>query len=128
MYLRESETIDWKHPEIMLQAGLLSAGCQSVAEIAKNCFEWVRDNIRHSWDYKLNPVTWKASDVLLYKTGYCYAKSHLLGALLRANAIPAGFCYQRLSLNGDGAPYCLHGLNAVFLPEYEFAPESWTVG
>ena len=39
----------------------------------------------------------------------------LLAALLRANGIPAGLCYQRLSINGEGAPYCLHGLNAVYL-------------
>ena len=97
----------------------LSNGCRSIHEIARNCFEWVRDNVRHSLDYKLNPVTWKASDVLKHKTGYCFAKSHLLGALLRANGIPAGFCYQRLSLKGEGAPpYSLHGLNAVFLPQH----------
>lgn len=48
-------------------------------------------------------------------TGYCYAKSHLLAALLRANGIPAGLCYQRLSVGDSGAPYCLHGLNAVHL-------------
>ncbi|MDD2539890.1 MAG: transglutaminase family protein [Desulfuromonadaceae bacterium] len=118
MYLRASEIIDWQHPEILSLAASLSADCQSTSDLAKYCFEWVRDNVRHSLDFKLNPVTWKASDVLLYKTGYCYAKSHLLGALLRANGVPAGFCYQRLSLKGDGAPYCLHGLNAVFLPEY----------
>ena len=118
IYLRESETIDWKHQEILSLAASLSKDCQSTCDIAKHCFEWVRDNISHSWDFKLNPVTWKASDVLLYRTGYCFAKSHLLGALLRANMIPAGFCYQRLSLQGNGAPYCLHGLNAVFLSEY----------
>lgn len=118
IYLTESEIIDWKHPEILSLAASLSADCQSTSDIAKNCFEWVRDNVRHSWDFKLNPVTCKASDVLFHKTGYCYAKSHLLAALLRANDIPAGFCYQRLSLKGDGAPYCLHGLNAVLLPEY----------
>ena len=60
----------------------------------------------------------KASDVLKHGTGYCYAKSHLLAALLRANNIPAGLCYQRLSVNDEGAPYCLHGLNAVFLKEH----------
>ncbi|NJD90277.1 MAG: transglutaminase family protein, partial [Geobacter sp.] len=118
IYLQESEIIDWQHPEILSLAASLAADCRSRADIAKNCFEWVRDNVRHSWDFKLNPVTWKASDVLLHKTGYCYAKSHLLAALLRANAIPTGFCYQRLSLEGNGAPYCLHGLNAAFLPAY----------
>lgn len=117
-YLKESEVINWQHPEIVSLAAELAESCQSTNDIAKSCFEWVRDTIRHSWDFQLNPVTWKASDVLTHKTGYCYAKSHLLGALLRANSIPVGFCYQRLSLKGDGAPYCLHGLNAVFLPEY----------
>jgi transglutaminase-like putative cysteine protease len=48
-------------------------------------------------------------------TGYCYAKSHLLAALLRANGIPAG--NQRLSIDDKGPPFCLHGLNAVYLPE-----------
>ncbi len=78
----------------------------------------MRDNIKHSSDYKLNPITCKASDVLIHKTGYCYAKSHLLAALLRANNIPAGLCYQRLSVDEEGAPYCLHGLNAVFLKDH----------
>ena len=27
-------------------------------------------------------------------------------------------CYQRLSIDGSGPPYCLHGLNAVHLPEH----------
>ena len=66
----------------------------------------------------MNPVTCAASEVLEYKTGYCYAKSHLLAALLRANSIPAGFCYQRLSVFDNGAPYCLHGFNGVYLPQH----------
>ncbi|GFO69493.1 Cro/Cl family transcriptional regulator [Geomonas limicola] len=118
MYLAVSEVIDWQHPEILSLAATLANGSPSVQQTAQHCFEWVRDEIRHSSDYKLNPVTWKASDALSHRTGYCYAKSHLLAALLRANGIPAGFCYQRLSLDGSGAPYCLHGLNAVLLPDY----------
>ncbi len=104
--------------DIMALAGSLSSNADSDVTIARHCFEWVRDNIRHSADYKLNPVTCKASDVLAHKTGYCYAKSHLLAALLRANGLPAGLCYQRLSVADEGAPYCLHGLNAVFLKKY----------
>ncbi|MEM9219079.1 MAG: transglutaminase-like domain-containing protein [Cyanobacteria bacterium P01_F01_bin.150] len=84
--------------------------------IAQACFEWVRDHIRHSFDYQLNPITYRASDVLKHRTGYCYAKSHLLAALLRANGIPTGFCYQRLSVDDTGAPYSLHGLNGIYLP------------
>ena len=52
---------------------------------ARACFEFVRDQIKHSRDYEMDPTTWKASDVLLHGTGYCYAKSHLLAAMLRAN-------------------------------------------
>ncbi len=116
-YLKPSLYIDWESSEISALAESLSAGLSVEEDIAKNCFEWVRDNIKHSADYKLNPVTCKASEVLKYKTGYCYAKSHLLAALLRANGIPTGLCYQRLSVD-DGAPYCLHGLNAVFLKNH----------
>jgi transglutaminase-like putative cysteine protease len=116
-YLRASEVIDWQHPEIVELAKQIASGHKTSTAIAKACFEWVRDEICHSFDYQMNPVTCRASDVLRYKTGYCFAKSHLLAALLRANQIPAGFCYQRLSVDDKGAPYSLHGFNAVHLPE-----------
>ncbi|AKG20068.1 transglutaminase-like domain-containing protein [Calothrix sp. 336/3] len=114
-YLQVSEIIDWQHPAILQLARQLTLGKHNSLEIAQNCFEWVRDKIHHSYDYQMNPVTCKASDVLQYQTGYCFAKSHLLAALLRANSLPAGFCYQRLSLHDNGAPYTLHGFNAVYL-------------
>ncbi len=117
-YLESSQYIDWESPEVMELAKFLSEGKEGEEEIAKSCFEWVRDNIRHSADYKMNPVTCKASEVLRHRTGYCYAKSHLLAALLRANSIPAGLCYQRLSIDDNGPPYCLHGLNAVYLKKH----------
>ncbi|MGD1908953.1 MAG: transglutaminase family protein [Leptolyngbyaceae cyanobacterium] len=117
-YLQSTKIIDWQHPAVLAQAQRLAAGQSDPIAIAKACFEWVRDRIRHSVDYQMNPVTCKASEVLEHQTGYCYAKSHLLAALLRANGIPAGFCYQRLSVNDQGAPYCLHGLNGVYLDGY----------
>jgi len=117
-YLKSTEIIDCSNPSIIKLAGKLSAGATSDEVFAKKTFEWVRDNIKHSYDFRLNPVTCKASDVLLHKTGYCYAKSHLLAALLRANGIPAGLCYQRLSIDGQGSPYSLHGLNAVHLKDF----------
>jgi transglutaminase-like putative cysteine protease len=116
-YLKVSEVIDWQHPTIMEQAQQISGECGTPSSIAKACFEWVRDEIYHSVDYQMNPVTCRASDVLKYKTGYCYAKSHLLAALLRANQIPTGFCYQRLSIDDQGASHSLHGFNAIYLPE-----------
>jgi transglutaminase-like putative cysteine protease len=115
-YLTPSEYIDWQHPAILEKAESLSRGAADQIEVAKVCFEWVRDNIRHSRDYRDDTITCRASDVLLEGTGYCYAKSHLLAALLRANGIPAGLCYQRLSKDDNGPPFCLHGLNAIYLP------------
>ena len=117
-YLESSEYINWDQPNVIKLAKQLTENCDNELAVVNNCFEWVRDNIKHSWDYKMNPVTCKASDVLKHGTGYCYAKSHLLAALLRANNIPAGLCYQRLSINDDGAPFSLHGLNAVYLKDY----------
>ena len=38
--------------------------------------------------------------------------------MLRANGIPAGLCYQRLTIADDVPPFCLHGLNAVYLDNY----------
>lgn len=114
-YLESTNYIDWKNPAVLAKAHSLAEGTIDQEQIAKRCFEFVRDEIRHSWDYKLNPVTCKASDVLQHGTGYCYAKSHLLAALLRANGIAAGLCYQRLTISNDMPPFSLHGLNAVYL-------------
>jgi len=114
-FLVSSKYIDTTHANIMECAANLAIGTNNVGEIIDNCFRYVRDQIKHSLDFKLNPVTVVASDVLRYGTGYCYAKSHLLAALLRANQIPTGLCYQRLSIDGKAAPFCLHGLNAVYL-------------
>jgi transglutaminase-like putative cysteine protease len=117
-YLESTQYINWQHPDVLKQAKLLAGEGNDKEHIAKTCFEFVRDKIKHSSDYQLNPVTCKASDVLKYGTGYCYAKSHLLAALLRANNIPAGLCYQRLTIDDEKPPFCLHGLNAAYLDQY----------
>jgi transglutaminase-like putative cysteine protease len=116
-FLQSMDVIDWHEPEVRARAVALRENLSDPLVIAKRCFEWVRDEIRHSHDFGLHPVTCSASQVLRERSGYCYAKSHLLAALLRANGIPAGLCYQRLSRDGNGAPFSLHGLNAVLLPD-----------
>jgi transglutaminase-like putative cysteine protease len=103
---------------VAAKAAELARGSTDNREVTTRCFEFVRDQIRHSLDFRLNPVTCKASDVLAHTTGYCYAKSHLLAALLRANKIPAGLCYQRLLIEAGGVTFSLHGLNAVYLPAH----------
>ena len=81
-YLKSSRYIDHQHPELQALAKQLSTGLsleQDECEIAKRCFEYVRDEIQHSWDYQVDIVTCAASDVLKHQTGYCYAKSHPVG-------------------------------------------------
>jgi transglutaminase-like putative cysteine protease len=117
-YLRPADAIDWLAPEILTLARELGQSSDDVVEIARRCFEWVRDRIEHTADFGHEVVTYRASEVLREGTGLCFAKSHLLVALLRANGIRAGLAYQRLALDERGQAFCLHGLAAVDLPGY----------
>jgi transglutaminase-like putative cysteine protease len=118
-YLEETEIIDYSNKEVYALAISLANGCKTDTQIAQKCYEYVRDKINHSGDHKDELTTYKASDVLKHKTGWCYAKSHLLAGLLRANGIPTGFTYQRLSCSEYKKDiYCLHGLNSIYLKEF----------
>lgn len=117
-FLTATDTINWSDDQVAALGRRLSQGQDGPVRAAQRLCEWVRDNVQHSVDFNRSEVTCRASDVLSVGTGFCYAKSHLLAALLRSQGIPAGFCYQRLSISGDGPPFCLHGLNAVWLDEF----------
>jgi len=115
-YLSEQEIVDYSYPLIQDILHQLCDSEDSETERIKRTYEFVRDVVHHSSDIRGIRVTCAASEVLTYKEGLCYAKSHLLAALLRAQGIPTGFCYQRLLLGSTPAEgYVLHGLNAVFL-------------
>lgn len=119
-YVLELNEVDFSHQIIETKIEELFNPTQSDIEKAKVAFEFVRDKISHSWDIKGTRVTCKASDVLKYKEGICYAKSNLLAALLRSQGIPTGFCYQRLMLfDTPEKGYSLHALNAVYLKSVE---------
>ena len=118
LFLRSTEVINLHDPGVRARAADLRGDLTDPVAIAGRCFEWVRDHIKHSRDFDLLPVTCSASQTLEEGSGYCYPKSHLLAALLRANGIPAGLCYQRLAVGADATRFCLHGLNAVFLPDF----------
>lgn len=113
-YLAADEVIDGGHPELRALAAELRASKPDDARYAKAAFEWVRDNVSHSFDVRDPRVTLTASDALRERVGLCYAKAHLLTALLRAEGIPAGLCYQRLVDEATGG-HALHGLIAVYL-------------
>jgi transglutaminase-like putative cysteine protease len=115
-YLQASEYIDYLDNQI--QEIILSFKQDNEIDRIKAVFEYVRDKIEHSSDIKSQEVTRRASEVLEKKHGICYAKSHLLAAILRGMDIPAGICYQRLTLYDkpeDG--YCIHALNTVYLKD-----------
>lgn len=114
-YLLELNVADYSNPIIRKKVEELFNPFQTEFEKARVANEFVRDEISHSWDIQGKRVTCNASDVLAYKEGICYAKSHLLASLLRSQGIPTGFCYQRLMLfDTPEKGYCIHALNAVF--------------
>lgn len=115
-YLLELDVVDYSHPLILDTVEKLFPFSMDEIETARIAFEFVRDNIAHSNDILSSRVTCAASEVLHFKEGICYAKSHLLAAILRSKGIPAGFCYQRLTKgNTPETGYCIHALNAVYL-------------
>jgi transglutaminase-like putative cysteine protease len=114
-YLEASEIVDWRSPEIIALAQDLTGGLETDVEQAMRLYQWVRDEIPHSKDAGHEVVTCRASDVLRQRTGICYAKSHLLAAMLRAVGIPAGFCYQVLRKDPPYQGTEVHGLNGIFL-------------
>jgi transglutaminase-like putative cysteine protease len=115
-YLVSDAIVDWQTPAVRQKALELTRSLPDEVAKARCLYEWVRDAISHSADAGLEIVTCTASEVLHHGTGICFAKSHLLTALLRAVTIPAGFCYQVLRQDPpvDNEPV-LHGLNALYL-------------
>ena len=109
-YLEVSALIDHAHPAIGAWVVAHQANGRPDTEIAREAFEFVRDKVAHSWDTQSRWVTAKASEVLEHGEGICYAKSHLLAALLRRQGVASGVCYQRLTLGIRRRP------GTVFMP------------
>lgn len=115
-YLLELDEVDFSHLSIREKVNELLNPLNNEVEIVKRAYEFVRDSIAHSWDIQSSRITCKASEVLYFKEGICYAKSNLLAALLRSKGIPTGFCYQRLFNDLTPDKRCvIHALNAVYL-------------
>lgn len=112
-FLAASPLVDFSGAAVAQLAQALRG--PAAQDTAKRCFDWVRDQIAHAIDYGRAQIPCAADAVLAAGSALCVGKSHLLVALLRANGIPAGFCYQRLTLDGPHPPFCLHGFVAVWL-------------
>jgi transglutaminase-like putative cysteine protease len=113
-FLAASEVVDHQHPAVREFSAQVRR--RTEIETVRGAYEAVRDGFPHSYDISAQEVSVSASDVLRHGHGICFAKAHLLAAVLRACGIPAGFCYQRLLLDDtDPSRTCLHGFNAVWL-------------
>lgn len=77
-YLLELNEVDYSNPIICTLVNELFNPLQTEIEKAKATYEFVRDEISHTWDIQSKRVTCHASDVLTFKEGICYAKSNLL--------------------------------------------------
>ena len=124
-FLSESKYVDFNSENIQTKAvelfSIISDNVGISGDIQKTriAYKFVRDEIPHSFDINATIITAKASNVLKHKTGICHAKANLLTALLRSHGIPAGFCFQHLTLmDDDSAGYCVHCYNAVWLDEH----------
>lgn len=119
-YLQEDAVVDYRNAAITQLADTFWQEANNEIDYIKRVYEFVRDHISHSADINAEQLTCSASEVLNAGHGICFAKSHLLAALLRCKSIPAGFCYQKLILDDETAPVLIyHGLNGVYIKEYQ---------
>ncbi|MDD6339589.1 MAG: transglutaminase-like domain-containing protein [Butyrivibrio sp.] len=119
-YLESSKIIDYDNDNIRRVADRLYDKSASETDFVRNAYEYVRDKFPHSADAGKDELLCAASEVLTAGHGICFAKSHLLAAILRCKGVPAGLCYQKLILDDETAPYLIyHGLNGVYLSEFD---------
>lgn len=119
-YLEADDIINYESEAIIQLADTLYEKSENELEYIKSAYEFVRDNISHSADIGENLITCTATEVLEAGHGICFAKSHLLAALLRRKSIPTGFCYQKLILDDETASVLIyHGLNGVYIKELQ---------
>ena len=89
-YLKPTTTIDCDNQLIREKAWNLTEGANDTAAKAKNFFYWVRDEIEYN---PLVPLeifeSYRASETVKRREGFCVEKAAVLAALARAAGIPA---------------------------------------
>lgn len=117
-YLKHDNVIDYDSKAVRKLADRLFSEANNELDFIKAAYEFVRDKISHSADINEDTITVSASEVLKVGHGICFAKSHLLAAILRCKSVPTGFCYQKV-LNVMPPTLIYHGLNGVYLKDYK---------
>ena len=74
-YLGADDIVDHEDPSIRDLAQQLRAAHPGDVDFARAAFEYVRDEVTHSWDAQDPRVTLSASEALEQGTGLCYAKA-----------------------------------------------------
>ncbi|MCX7772318.1 MAG: transglutaminase-like domain-containing protein [Clostridia bacterium] len=115
-YLECSDIIDFDHPLVEEASEQLTSGLRDTLSKVQAIYDFVTEQIFHSFQINATSVTLKASEVLDKGHGICYAKAHLFAALARASGIPAGLCYQ-IKYDEELEKLVVHGFNAVYLRE-----------
>lgn len=117
-YLAADSVINYENEDIKKLSDALFEKVDDELDYIRVSYEFVRDQISHSADVGENLITCSASEVLKAGHGICFAKSHLLAALLRCKSIPAGLCYQKIILDDETAPVLVyHGFVGVYIKE-----------
>jgi len=92
-YLKPTELCDCDNVELQQKAKEIIKGSETPKEAALRIFYFVREEIPFSMDY----ADAKASRTLKKGTGFCFTKTNLHIALLRAIGIPARCHYVHLN-------------------------------
>ena len=123
IYLQPTKFFDFDKEEVREFATNATLNAFHAKEKAMKLFYAVRDGIRYDpYSISLDPMKYKASNVLKAKIGYCLPKANLLIACCRAIGIPAGIglsdvynhlCTNRLRQMMGGKQLFLHHGYAV---------------
>ena len=92
-FLAKTKYCDIRSSEIKRQTALLLSSCNGdAARFAVCIFDWVRDEVKYSFDF------WnvRASETMRKMSGMCANKANLQIAMLRAAGIPAGYGMLRI--------------------------------
>ena len=93
-FLQENEYVDYNSEIIQKKVAELFSTDMNETEKAKIAYEFVRDEIPHSFDCNTDIITAKASDVLKYKTGICHGKGKSFGGTIKVTGNTNGLLFS----------------------------------
>jgi hypothetical protein len=92
-YLKPTRLCDLDNPKVRDKAKQIIKGCETPKDMALKIFYFVRDTITFGFDY----LDSKASETLKKQRGFCFTKTNLQVALLRAAGIPTRYHFVHLN-------------------------------